>query len=487
MFKVKSKNFSLLQLGTAVALLTASCCVLAEPWVPAGDERTRHHLQVLADSGELTLPLTAWPVMWSGIKSELDAIKVGELSKQQLWSYRYLRHALEQAMRTNTTQIQLRASTTPASALTGFDNTFREGSQSRISTDYSNNSFALKIQHEHVFDTIVENSGRYRYDGSYIAGTLNNWVIGAGAIDRWWGPGWQSSLILSNNARPTPGIFLKRKDTSAHTQSQFWQIGWDLSIFLGAMTETRAVENARLSGARLSIKPFSFLELGVSSTQMSGKAIAPAAEEADDNATPPPADAVSDNNLQAFDWRLGKGIAGIQAGIYQQQLKRTGDALQTNSQETANLTGVEFSFTQWGLSNRLVLEQENTRNGELSIFDHPTQLHGYRRYGRNMGPAMDTASEASSFSGSHYLDIGHQFSWRLGKAKLNNDNIALEKPAGHPYGNSTVTLDFATIKYNLPITDSTQLEFGLHYFSTPLTFADHQLDSGGYIHINISL
>jgi hypothetical protein len=104
-----------------------------------------------------------------------------------------------------------------------------------------------------------------------------------------------------------------------------------------------------------------------------------------------------------------------------------------------------------------------------------------------MGPAMDTASEASSFSGSHYLDIGHQFSWRLGKAKLNNDNIALEKPAGHPYGNTAIALDFATLKYNLPITQSTQLELGLHYYSTPLNTADQPLDTGGYLRINITI
>jgi len=485
MFKVRSKNFSLFQLGAAVSLFSASYGVLAEPWVSAGDERTRHHLQVLSDSGTLTLPLTLGRNV-ERYKRELDAIKVENLSKHQLWSYQYLRHAQDQAMRTNVTDIQLHASSAPTSAFTGFNDTFREGTQSRISTAYSSNAFALKIQHEYVLDPIGGNP--VRYDGSYVAGTLNNWVVGVGAIDRWWGPGWQSSLILSNNARPTPGIFFKRKDTAAHAHTTLGRIAWDLSAFIGDLTETRSVESARLSGARLSVKPFKFLEMGVSGTQMSGEAITPpAADEAGDNATPPPVDAITDNTLRAFDWRLGKGIAGIQAGIYQQQLKRTRGGPENSPQESAKLTGLELSFSRWGLSNRIVFEQEDTQNGELSIFDHPTHLQGYRHYGRNIGPAMDTASQASSVAGNHYFDIGHQFSWRLGKAKLNNDNIALEKPAGHPYGNTAIALDFATLKYNLPITQSTQLELGLHYYSTPLNTADQPLDTGGYLRINITI
>ncbi len=41
---------------------------------------------------------------------------------------------------------------------------------------------------------------------------LGNWNISAGAIDRWWGPGWEGSLILSNNARPVPSIGIDRNE-----------------------------------------------------------------------------------------------------------------------------------------------------------------------------------------------------------------------------------------------------------------------------------
>ena len=47
-------------------------------------------------------------------------------------------------------------------------------------------------------------------DGSYLAARLGNWSGSLGKIDRWWGPGWDGSLILSTNARPLPAISIDR-------------------------------------------------------------------------------------------------------------------------------------------------------------------------------------------------------------------------------------------------------------------------------------
>jgi hypothetical protein len=40
---------------------------------------------------------------------------------------------------------------------------------------------------------------------------LGNWSTSLGKVDRWWGPGWDGSLILSTNARPIPAISLDRR------------------------------------------------------------------------------------------------------------------------------------------------------------------------------------------------------------------------------------------------------------------------------------
>ena len=43
----------------------------------------------------------------------------------------------------------------------------------------------------------------FALDGSYIAARLGNWSASFGQVERWWGPGWDGSLILSTNARPS--------------------------------------------------------------------------------------------------------------------------------------------------------------------------------------------------------------------------------------------------------------------------------------------
>ena len=85
-----------------------------------------------------------------------------------------------------------------------------------------------------------------RPDGSYLAGQAGNWVVSAGWLDRWWGPGWDGSLIWSNNARPLPGIALDRvRSTPFETKWLSWIGPWRATFFLGALERERAdIDNA---------------------------------------------------------------------------------------------------------------------------------------------------------------------------------------------------------------------------------------------------
>ena len=60
-----------------------------------------------------------------------------------------------------------------------------------------------------------EDGKRYRLDGSYVGFTVGNFMVSYGAMDRWWGPGWDGSLILSNNARPMPSLTIERNYSDA--------------------------------------------------------------------------------------------------------------------------------------------------------------------------------------------------------------------------------------------------------------------------------
>ena len=63
---------------------------------------------------------------------------------------------------------------------------------------------------------------------------LGNWSASLGKVDRWWGPGWDGSLILSTNARPIPAISLDRRIAEPFENKWLSWIGpWSFHSFIG--------------------------------------------------------------------------------------------------------------------------------------------------------------------------------------------------------------------------------------------------------------
>jgi len=84
-------------------------------------------------------------------------------------------------------------------------------------------------------------------------------------MDRWWGPGWDGSLIMSNNARPIPAITIGRNRTNAFNSKWLSWIGpWDLNVIFGQLEEERVIPNAQFFGMRFNFRPLQSLELGIS-------------------------------------------------------------------------------------------------------------------------------------------------------------------------------------------------------------------------------
>ena len=112
-----------------------------------------------------------------------------------------------------------------------------------------------------------QDSEQLRADDSMIGVMLGNWSVAASTQQRWWGPGWDSSLILSNNARPIPSLTIDRVFTDAFESKWLSWIGpWDLSIMFGQLERERHVPNAQFFGMRVNFRPVSSLEIGLSRT-----------------------------------------------------------------------------------------------------------------------------------------------------------------------------------------------------------------------------
>ena len=127
--------------------------------------------------------------------------------------------------------------------------------------------FAWNIQ-----AALVDNSvdGDYwRPDGTYVGWSFGNWMLSASITDRWWGPGWDGSLILSTNARPTPGIAVQRNASRPfETRWLSWLGPWNLTTFMEHLDGDRQTEDPLLWGFRFGFRPLKSLEINVTRTAM---------------------------------------------------------------------------------------------------------------------------------------------------------------------------------------------------------------------------
>jgi hypothetical protein len=123
-----------------------------------------------------------------------------------------------------------------------------------------NDRFAAKLSLNAFYGMEADWKGRveegFALDGSYIAARLGNWSTSFGQQERWWGPGWDGSLILSTNARPIPAISIDRRIAEPfETKWLSWIGPWSFHSFIGRMEEERTVPNPYLWGMRGEVKP----------------------------------------------------------------------------------------------------------------------------------------------------------------------------------------------------------------------------------------
>ena len=99
-----------------------------------------------------------------------------------------------------------------------------------------------------------QDSEEFRADDSMIGVVIGNWSIAASTQQRWWGPGWDGSLILGNNARPIPSLVLDRVFTDGFESKWLSWIGpWDLNVMFGQLEKERVVPNAQFFGMRVQL------------------------------------------------------------------------------------------------------------------------------------------------------------------------------------------------------------------------------------------
>ncbi len=485
----------------AVAILFILCSTAAPgksqagPWINPGDETLRHHIQVLSDAGVITVPVTTWPLMWSGIKNDIEHNHATHLTNAQLLSLSYVRFALRRDTNDDiriTWRGDLRKD---ARLFTDFSDSQRDKAETSLSADWVGDHFAGKLKVSYTDDTNEDPNAKL--DGSYLSTVWGNWAFTAGSVERWWGPGWQNNLILGTNARPTPSLTLHRNHSAA--PETFWLswIGpWHLETFMARLESDRAVSNALLWGMRITLRPFTPLEIGLTRTAQWGGEDRPQGFSTfvdlllgRDNRGDDGIDQSNEpgNQLGGIDWRLsGTFFDDTGLGFYGQWIGE--DESGALPSRFTMLMGLDASIISEQMQHRLYLEFSDTTaegfKGEDNdrpnyAYEHGTYGTGYRYKNRAIGAATDNDSRMLTFAHDMFMGDDQQISWSASKVELNRDGTDRAAPGGNTISRSLTTdLWLADVRYSI-LFNPWQITIGVDYQSEDLTYGEDTISGTG--------
>jgi hypothetical protein len=279
--------------------------------------------------------------------------------------------------------------------------------------------------------------------------TVGNFMISAGAMDRWWGPGWDGSLILSSNARPIPGLTVERNYTDASRWPVLrWFGPWRASLALGQEEGSSVgVDDTRFLAARLNFKPRPWLEFGLSRTaQWCGEGrpcdwntFTDLLVGKDNRSETLSAAEEPGNQMAGYDFRLRSPWRKLPVAVYGQMIgedEAGGLPSKFIGQVGAEVWGgatagswrarFEFSDTACSFTRRAPQYDCAYRNGLYS--------QGYTHRGRLIGHGLDNDGRQYTLAGVLVRPSGVAISVTLNRIELNRDDrpdaAHLRSPAG---------------------------------------------------------
>lgn len=417
-------NRYLLKSLKSLFLIFWSIPVWCSPFISADNMRLRSHLVFLTDAGVLASGVTTWPIMWRDVARELSQVDLSSLNEAQRNAVYELRFELRRDRdAVHKQSIALHASNS-ASAFTSSSASDYEKLSLIKKNDWDGDDIALRLQAQLVKDGDYETN----LDGSYLVGAFGNWVFGVGAIDRWWGPGNASSLILSHNARPAPGLIFRTNGEQRFESAWLSWLGpWQFTSFVSQLESNRHISEAKLTGMRFSFRPIDGLELGASRAMMWGgegrentlssfwKSLTASDENNGQGAG---------NQLGGFDVRYGASISERISGVLYAQLIGEDEAGALPS-KYLSMFGVQFGVALEGAYLKAYGEYADTTAGSLNepqfgaAYGHSTYQSGYRYRGRILGSSFDGDARALSVGAIWVLPEQRSVSFELHRAKLN--------------------------------------------------------------------
>ncbi|MCF6217052.1 MAG: capsule assembly Wzi family protein [Emcibacter sp.] len=462
------RKFTVRWVGAIFSLLISCGLVQASPWAAVGDMQLRNDVEILARHGVISGPVNTWPISWKQITRNLSRTPEMDLPP-------YVRHAV---MRVKgkipgklRMSVRMQATNNPA-IVRGFASTARNDLDADATLEYNNSDSGTTL---HIQGGYRKGNGEdYAHlDGSYISQDIGNWSAYAGAFDRWWGPGRESTLILSNNARPMPSVGLRRIEPKAFkTKWLSWMGPWQWDMFVARMEEDRFIANPLFVGMRLTFEPIKNFEVGLSRTlQLCGegrpcgfqswtKALISVGDLDNTGTVNEPGNQLASIDL-AYSFSLG--------GNNSLKIYAEGTAEDQNvilPFQFAKLLGVSIygPYGNKGAKWRITTEFSDTVSRNVWLFGkqrfnliyrHFIYQTGYRFKGRALGHSLDNDSRLFSIITQYQNSSGWEYIVKYHHVKINIDGT----------GNNTVSVP----KKNMDIFEaSIQRDIGFGNFKVGL-------------------
>ena len=420
----------------------------AAPWVEPDNLALRNDIQLLADSGIITAPVTTYPLMWNAIKKDILSANISSLNDAQVQALYHVRYNFRYATdNQNITKKSIYLASN-ANRFTSYGNDNFDKGNIELSDEFFVGNLAGKLQINYrigLDDNPDLNQGsNANLDGSYLAYKLGNWVLSAGAIERWWGPGMDTNLIMTTNARPLPALTITRDNSDAFETPWLSWIGpWTLTAQMAQLEEDRAVPDTLMWSTRATIRPFRGLEIGTSwSFQWAGegqpssmkdffKILTGGLECANDQADCDSSlNTYQGNHLAGYDIRWSDTILDLPYALYFQTLGEDGSPNAGIITDKADMYGIETRFTFFGQHILANLEYTDTQvacSGDSPtlncFYEHGLYKSGYRYYQRTIGSTYDNDAETLVATILIQTTAGNSWQLKIRSAQLNTDNI----------------------------------------------------------------
>ena len=381
----------------------------AGPYSPAGDPLLRHDIQVLADFGILRGMTTTWPIAWGPVLKDIMEADIDTLPESVASAMTRVRERGRFETRADKWQPSVKLGfAEDRTRIRSFQNTPRGRFEFGLGVGYTSDWLAMDL----ALQAVDADDDELRFDDVMIGVMAGNWSISASSQQRWWGPGWDGSLILSNNARPIPSLVIDRVLTDAFESRWLdWLGPWDLNVMFGQLEEERHIPDAQFFGMRFNFRPLHSLEIGLSRTaQWCGEGRPCNASTFSDlligrdnrGDQGIESDNEPGNQLAGVDFRWSTKIGGQPVALYGQFIgedEAGGFPSRWMGQFGAEWSG--YFADRW--STRVFAEFAGTscqfyESSEIfnCAYNHGTYRTGYRYEGRPIGHAVDNDARVVS-------------------------------------------------------------------------------------------